>query len=436
MPIDTKKILKRADKMEKEIELAKASKKERWKAQSLKDSLYNDENGKRIPRDSDINQSDYSHPGYSLKGYALQNCYLLSNLMGLARKNPNFIQNELIKVVDDDTVEVSLYEAKMSTKTKKVDEAVAELSFLEFVFEPGSRKTYEVSKEEATKWETLHLALWPVVIEIAYAKHLKYISAQKEESNVKNVIQLELKKELMRAHADDPNVTEKEIDEQTQDSMKKLLEDKNLRQFFKYGGCSAEALTHLTGARSKQKFYTLKKIYLFARSKGVPYTSEENYIYKKINKKLNNGKIITVYFYDNEKQDYDSVASDVNLLAFSLKKDAEKTVDALVSRDVFTKKKYEKWLKDRNLKLKDLKGEGKYKDKLRKEFILETVDYGHRYKISKTQSGIHMSHSYVVLDTVEKGGYKYIVLKNSNNRATQLRRAASRFRFLSQLIQN
>lgn len=53
---------------------------------SLVDRLYNEINGQKIPRVSDIVQSSYDKLDYIFGNFSIEDCYLLSNLISLAKK--------------------------------------------------------------------------------------------------------------------------------------------------------------------------------------------------------------------------------------------------------------------------------------------------------------------------------------------------------------
>ena len=449
MSIDSKKILKKAQKMKEENDSAKVkrkAKKELWKTQTLKDSLYNDEgDGKKIPRVSDIKQVSYDHFNYVLKGYGLNDCFLLADLMGIAKNNPDFIQNTLIKIEKDDEVEVGLYETK--PPIIKATENMVKITYES----TGSKKFYSVSKSEALNWKTSHSALWPVVIEIAYAKHLKNIAAgdpKKVEESLKNAIRPVMEpqvEEAFKARGVDPTPEqiETEIELVASAAVQELLKDNiNLRDLFKGGGFSALALTHLTGAKSKQRLYgidsvideNIKKIFKGVDTSTIkPFPNEYSgavlKIYDKIKKKLESNKIVIVGFKgsstlptsilnssDLPKTDNEDVALAVIGLINSLKKDSKTTIRGLISQDIL-KTTYKDWLATNKLDFEKLKSTT---DENRKKFILENVDFGKKFKISKTKTGIIAAHAYLVVGTLEHEGHKYIILRNPNSVKTKI----------------
>lgn len=91
----------------------------------------------------------------------LNDCYLLTNLMGLARSNPSFIKN-FIKIKNA----INDMDAR-NEGCKHMDS-----NGVEILNSVKSKETFSVTKKEEIKWETFHKALWPVIIEIAYAKFL------------------------------------------------------------------------------------------------------------------------------------------------------------------------------------------------------------------------------------------------------------------------
>jgi len=474
MPIkNSEKMLKKAAKMEAQNDEAKQSRKDKkklWETQSLEKSLYNfDKSNKRIPKASDIDQGSYSNLNYVLKQYGLSDCFLLTNLMGLAKTRPNFIQNEIIKVKNENEVIIGLYEHKTPPKVKIKENSIS------LTFEPVSSKSfYPVTKAEALKWKTCHLALWPVVIEIAYAKHLKSMvvnnkdQLEKNTRAVMNAMRPELEKEFKEEFAEEhegkipsdsefENWLERIIKETLDETIKDLLDQNyDLRQLLKGGGFASKALTHLTGAISKTKVFAnmdvaklipdldekIKQEY-HQKFKGTntsgikafqsQYSPEALKIYDKIQKKLKLGKIITTGFKgtnplvsssmltstDLPKVDKKEIALAAIQVAKMLKKNSFQTVNGLVQQGLLKVDTYEKWLENHNLDLTSL-GAPYTTDEMRKKFILETVDFEKKFKTSKTKSGIGAAHGYLVLDAFENDGRLYIVLKNPSDMKTKI----------------
>lgn len=404
MPINSKEISNEIEAMEKENASEKPNRKNRkelWKTQSLKDSLYNDDGkGNKIPRDSDIDQGSPRNLKYIIKYYELGNCFLLTDLMGLVRKNPKFITEKLITVKKDNEVKVILYETK-----KPIFKFKGNTIEVENI--PDSKKSYSVTKDEALKWKTSHKALWPVVIEIAYAKHIKELTKKNTNSS------------------DDVD----------------LLQD--LRYLARQGGTSALALAQLTGKTSRKVYYQnydINQLQNFKKYKGIDektkkqiksfkgndtsdikkfpnkYSDYALKIYNKIQKKLKKNKIITVAFKDKTPYtDNSTISLMVINLANEVQKNGKYTLYGL--NNIFKEKDYEKWLNEHNLTLDKLEGQPY---EICKQFVLDTADLTELPKISKTKIGIEADHGYLVLDTLEHEGYKYIVLKNPHQMTTAI----------------
>ncbi len=387
----------------------------------------------------------YSHLNYVLKGYGLNDCFLLADLMGIAKNNPDFIQNTLIKIKNDNEVEVGLYETK--PPIIKATENMVKITFES----TGSKNFYSVSKSEALNWKTSHSALWPVVIEIAYAKHLKNIAAgdsKKVEESLKTTMRPVIKRQVEEAFkafgiTPTPENIESEIESVISAAMQELLKDNiNLRDLLKGGGSSALALTHLTGAKSNQRLYGIDNVIgenIKKTFKGVDtstikpfpnqYSDAVLKIYDKIKNKLESKKVVIVgfkgpsalptsilNFSGSPKTDNADIALAVIGLANSLKKDSATTMSQLVSNDLL-KKNYTDWLNANKLDFKKL---GSTTDENRKKFILENVNFEKNLKISKTKTGISAAHAYLAVGTLEHEGYKYIILRNPNSVKTKI----------------
>lgn len=404
MPINSKKILNEIETMEKENSSEKPNRKNRkelWKTQSLKDSLYNDDGkGNKIPKISDIDQGSPSNLNYIIKYYELGNCFLLTNLMGLVRKEPKFITDKLIIIKNDNEVKVILYETKKPIFKVKGN-------IIEVESKPDSKKSYSVTKDEALKWKTSHKALWPVVIEIAYAKHIKDL----------------MKKNTNLSDGGD------------------LLQD--LRYLARQGGTSAIALAQLTGKTSRKIYYQnydINQLQNFEKYKSIDektkkqiesfkgndvsdikkfpnkYSDSALKIYNKIQKKLKKNKIITAAFKDKTPYtDNSAISLMVINLANEVQKNGKYTLYGL--NNIFKEKDYKKWLNEHNLTLDKLEGQPY---ETCKQFVLDTADLTELPKISKTKIGIEAGHAYLVLDTLEHEGYKYIVLKNPHQIKTSI----------------
>ncbi len=146
--------------------------------------------------------------------------------MGLANKNPTFITDKLIQITTDNEVMVSFYRTEDNCHNVKTD---GHGNIDALIFEPSTKKRfYSVTKDEALKWRTSHKALWPVVVEIAYAKFI---------SN-------EFQDKIKYFSAED------------RDKLLSRIDPADLRKIIA-GGLAAMTLMHLTGARSKQKIFCI-----------------------------------------------------------------------------------------------------------------------------------------------------------------------------------
>ena len=357
-----------------------------WKSQTLVQSLYNDGD---VPKISDIDQGG-DNLTYQFKSYSINDCYLLTNLMGLAKKNPNFIK-EIIKIKNENEIEVTFHEIKITDK-KKDNKVVV-------TCEPtGVKKSYSVKKDEAIKWKTCHRALWPVVIEIAYAKFLK--------NNVGY-----------------------------------------FRDVYKHGGHSAVAMSHLTGKKSKYEEYTQVDQPRLKDYSNVKYDSATEKIYNKIKKSLDEKKVVTVAFrlksVNQLREESESLffgeklfnpsplktnSNDLAYIILGRVKDIRACKSAEdVKRELDNRifnQNYKKWLIKNNLKLEDLIT---LDEKKLYEFLAYHIANPSRFttyttgmQLQEKQEGITANHSFLVLDVLEHEGLKYVVFKNAADRKTKI----------------
>lgn len=462
MPINSKEISNEIEAMKKENASEKPNRKNRkelWKTQSLKDSLYNDDGkGNKIPRASDIDQGSPSKLNYILKQQVLGDCYLLTDLIGLTKKDPKFITDKLITVKNDNEVEVHLYESK--EPTIKING-----NFIKIKSEPGLKKSYSVKKDDAINWKTSHKALWPVVIEIAYAKHMVNLSKQLTDKNLDAMIDAMINNFQKQMPQLTPDIL-KEIKKQMEGPVSEQYlnnASKDLKGALN-GGSSALALTHLTGKPSSQMVLqkmdttmleklaknidkkTIDEIKSFGGvdTSGVKkfsneYSAPASAIYNKIQNKLKQNKIITVSFKgtphptnifhnstsSNSKNSslpkIDNSTIEIAVINLARKINRLGASEIFLLPNIFKVCKCEKWVKENGytsfLDLKELP-----LDTIEK-FILETADFTEltkNYKVSKTKTGISPEHAYLVLDALEHEEYKYIVLKNPHQMTTAI----------------
>lgn len=457
MPIDKNEVIKAMNEMKEENTKNKPirkARKEMWKQQSLKDSLYNDENGQKIPRISDIDQGSDSKLNYILKQHFINDCFLLTNLMGLAKTRPNFILNELIKIKNDDEVEVLLYKHKLIPKIKDKEHSIT------IIFEPDGKVSYSVTKNEALNWKTSHKALWPVVIEIAYAKLLKDVALQNKEevekqmrTTLRPILEQQIREKL-KLLLDEVDFSDEEINKSVDKLIDNALqeiqsENLNLRDLLKGGGTASVALTNLTGVKSKTKGFIIPENLItdelrqqIKKFKGFDtkdiktfsgeYSPQAIKIFNNILKNLRNKKIITVSFKgvnpalelsklrnsDLPKTDNQDIALAMLGIAKALKYNAKAQVDKLLYQGMIKKEDLDKWLKDNNFDFVE-ELEDATKD-IREKFALDMVDFDKQFKISKTKTCIGAAHGYLVDGTFEYEGYNYVVLRNPHNLKTNI----------------
>lgn len=447
-------ILKKISKLEdenKKVKLARSELEKKWKSGTLKECLYNTyKDGIGVPSVSDIDQGSYSNLDYIFQKNMLADCFLLTNLMGLAKNNPKLITSELIKIKSDNEVEVGFYEVErfQDTDTKELESQAKVNLTAKFSKEGSTRKYYSVKKDEAINWKTSHNALWPVVVEIAFAKFIQ--DSVKNSEDQQKILKSKLEETIIIALKDDEMIDEDELKKRVDAALAKALsKDADFRQFLGVGGIAAQTLTALTGKDCTQKALIYieglnERGVTEGQSKAFPekgYSTQEINIYNGIESKLKSKKIITVSFKGHSpavagmsdtqtdaqvfKADAKQKAITVMGLVIKLKSDsAERTVEALIQINALEKQKYKNWLKKHKLtSLGELK---KADDDIIKSFVLETVDFTKLIKISKTKKGVGARHAYLILGTQECGGYKYIILKNPHDIKTKINYSKSK----------
>lgn len=246
----------------------------------------------------------------------------------------------------------------------------------------GSQRSYKVTLREALAWKTCHKALWPVVIEIAYAKHLDSVLDR---------------------------VSRKMFDALGSDRLK-ILFDTNCRS--RLGALvSALAMVHLVGGTAIEHIFLPGANKNFEKFATKNYDSKALQVYNTIETKLENNKCVTVSFQYGRKikKDSDKIASAAISRAKAWKNNPTK-FEQLYSR----RPEARKWMDKNKITPKELaeKSEDYITD-----FILDAfVDS----KISKTKSGIDTGHEYAVVGVDIKDGYKYIVLRNPHDVRTKI----------------
>lgn len=336
----------------------------------LVDLLYG---GEKISKASDIVQSTYDNLDYILEDYVISDCYLLVNLISLAKKDPKEI-TQLIKPKNNNEVSVRFYEAMVETINDSGD--TCEVSFKA----TSKTKEYSVTKDEALNWKTCHKVLWPVVMEIAYAKHLEFTF--KDKIFVQNLLPIL-----------GTDVTGRKIEEAYKGDFRHLLGEL----------VSALTMVHLLGGKSAEKRYKKANNIKKFSEKGK-YNTESEAMYNLIMKKLGQSKIINVSFRDGNKANKND-AKKHGLTVISLADSFIKNPENLKGKIVFHqgKEKVAKWLTTNKISNLDKLCTNKNKDKLL-NFI---VDLWPKYTVtSKTQRGIITGHSYLITDAFEYEGYK------------------------------
>jgi len=419
-----------------------------WNSQSLEASLYNKEDGKIAPRSSDIDQGSSYNLEY-MANSQMNNCVLLACLMNLAKSRPEFIMNDLIKIKNENEVEVTLYEPNEDSPKEKVKDGLINVSLAN----SNSKKTFIVSKEEALNWKTSHRALWPVVVEIAFAKCLKECKLKKGKEVLNNteyinkVVNRLIEKfeEAAGEKCNDENRKELLkifVDSISEETLK--LEECSLRYAFGNGMVSAEVLNMLTGERSKAKSFivppgpieiakdeeTYKMLKEFKKPNIVSvkaFQSKEYHpeilkVYNKIKQKLESKNIVIATFKNVSdakiKKDVASIAIRILINADFAKSDTADFIECCKEGNILNQEAYEKWTSKNDLKtVKDFSISDAVK------FVLEIVDFQKAYeeiKISKTKSFILNDHAYFISDVFSYEGYNYLVLEDPHQLGTKI----------------
>ena len=359
----------------------------------------------------------------------------------------------MIKIKNDNKVEVCFYKPKEPTIKIKGNAT-------KITYTPSSKKFHcSVKKDEVikdiTKWKTSHKALWPVVIEIAYAKYQVYRTNQFMLNNcIDELVDHELQGWIkMHQYMIDFSYSKKDVPKDMITSIREKIiksfkgcpEAEKLRNKLNWG-IPAATLMNLTGKTSShvtfqnlgkdiiemiEKYFKSVKEETISQLKSFDDIDKSNIkkfstkeydgpvlaVYNKIQNKLKQNKIITVGFKNTTPQKIDNslIALKVLLLITDLKNKGKDVI--LTYSNIFKKDKYEKWLNENHLTLDDLKDQS---NETLKKFVLETADLTKKSIISKTKTGIGSGHAYLVLDALEHEGYKYIVLKNPYQITTKI----------------
>ncbi len=402
------------------LQTQKHDRKKIWKNQTLVESLYNGKN--RLPSVKDIDQGG-NDLKYDEKKYCIGNCYLLSALMGLAHQRPEFIKNTLIKEKNENEVEVTIHGIKINNSEKQSNS----VAFTQ-TFEPnGKTYTYSVTKDEALKWKTTHKALWPVVVEIAFAKYLNDLEIENLTENSelasKEILEM-IERDLKEiTDADKIKKIKEDYDELKEaiykNKLKTLLIKKfkqelenninALRKLF-MGYLHSKALTHLTGAKTVDKVFDIKDYKNFAKFKTSNYNPEVIQEYHYLKNQFNSDKVISVSLFHGRKNYSEALCKSIIDITKNIKFKNKNKIKKLFESLNIEPEKYLKWLKTHGIdNLDNLSGSNP-------SFIIESIiqnlpDDTINY-ISKTKHGIVQNHCYTVTNLFEYGGYKYITLRN------------------------
>ena len=353
---------------------------------TLQDLLYNEIEGKRIPRSTDIVQKPDNHINYFIKKYALNDCYLLAPLIHLAKNEPTFIMQKLIETTaDKNKVKVHLFDP--------------EIGFHEFrgkrkgIKPPYKKVVAEVTKDEAIRWKSAHKAFWPIVIEIAFAKALS--------------------KSLSRNSLSDDFINRNNVLD---------------------GGTEGLAYAILTGRATR--IYALDNVPSIEPFEAETYSPQVLKLYNKINKCLQSKKMICASFSGQPKYGM----MDIGFLTASYKRYKENIANGFKQLlDNYRTKPstipdYQvEWLNIFftvicNEKPKDLMREvenfkfdissPKQQKALFEAYLKGSISVK---KIPKTHNtGIYSRHSYCIVGCKECDGYKYVIIANPYGSMTKI----------------
>ena len=350
---------------------------------NLIDLLYNKVNDTKIPLASDIVQSTYDDLEYVFGNHVISDCYLLTNLLSLVKKNPKKIM-ELITPKNENEVSVKFYGA--GYESHNINGNIYEVRFKQ----ASTQMSYSVTRKEALNWKTCHRALWPVVIEIAYAKHLQHTFTDKNFiSNLSLVL--------------GSNLTLSKIDASINSNYRKLLED----------FASSLTIVYLLGGKSIEKIY-IKPNEIEKFSERGKYNSEAENTFKLIQEKLSHNKLVTVSFRDGRKLNKRDATSH-GATAVSMAKTFKQNPDELKKIYSKNKSKVDEWMHKNNTNLEKLSQD-------ENQLIDFVVDiYNKLLTNSKTQYGICTEHEYAVVGTLDNlDGYNYVVIRNPHDVLTKI----------------
>lgn len=410
---------------------------EEIREKSLHELLYNESNGKRKPLSTDIKQG------------GINDCYLLANLIDLAKTKPDFIMNELITTEgqDPNIVKVNFYEngpinIKINFDKEKLN--------MDFMANKSKKHTFTVTKQEAMNWSAQHKAFWPIVVEIAYAKFSKIFKRGKLVKRlVDNINEMYVlasyspKEPLIRRI---PATAEKIISTASKTSLPPEFEEKLSKNALSYEkelkneineiSISNLAYTHLTGMPSKKHSQNL---YMNDKKGIKPFTT--NYsddalkLYKKIQQNLQSNHFVCATF---NTVFVHTTALDAERSA-ELACDPKNFEDLNLSEDF--KDKFQQFINSKILEdlglppsYKIIRGADQHRfyrfdslpEKERKQLLTEffTINLPNMKESSKRHIGILGGHSYTVLDCMEHDGYKYIIIANPHGTTTKIDYAA------------
>ena len=387
------------------------------KKRTLKELLYNEKNGDTEPRNTDVAQQSTGETIFDMND-VISDCYLLALLMSVARKHPDRIK-KLIKVKSDNRVDIGFHGLTAATSEDK--------SKIKYKFKPTSKiYNYSVTKDEALNWKTYHKALWPVVIEIAYAKHIQAVHSGDIKHHILYLLKLDRKlipnnskslKDLLNFGVS--SITNAEIfgESSVQEVYLRNLDPSILRQMDK------DTVDEII--ENSPKFRKFK------------YSPESDKIFDKIKTKIDQGLFVTATFKKSKNNDI-FIGDSEDGLSIKVYEHFIKLHDSKKLQESKIKKYYlkgyeerQKWLEANGIPsfdglFVDRKVKNGFKVNLL-NFISLFIDlrkYTQNHLISgavsKTKTGVYGDHVYAVVAYVEKDGYKYLILRNPHDTRTKI----------------